>query len=206
MRSLGRLIRTSLRRVRVALKRVGYEAFRDRIQKPERVVHALEVAAGERIADVGAGWGYFTFRLARAVAATGKVYAIDLDPDMLGYLRERARRSGLGNVVVIEAASDDPRLPEPVDLIFNCITYHHIDDRVRYFRTAARYLRAGGRVAIVEGTGKGFLRNLFGHATPPEIIRRELDSAGYELVTEHRFLLPGQSFQVFVPRASGAER
>jgi ubiquinone/menaquinone biosynthesis C-methylase UbiE len=87
-------------------------------------------------------------------------------------------------------------LPEPVDLIFTCNTYHHIEDRPAYFARAARYLKNGGRVAVVEFAGKGWFQKLFGHYTTPELIRDEMTAAGYRLVGSHDFL-PRQSFQVF---------
>jgi methylmalonyl-CoA mutase N-terminal domain/subunit len=77
------------------------------------------------VADVGAGTGYFSVRLARAVAR-GKVFASDIEPDMVRYLRDRARAEGLANLVPVEGSAEDPRIPEPVDVIFVCNVYHHI--------------------------------------------------------------------------------
>jgi predicted methyltransferase len=174
-------------------KRFGYEGFgRDRWQQPERVVAALEIEPGARVADLGAGGGYFTGRLADAVGPTGVVYAIDVDPDMTAYLEEHARP----NVKVVLAPYDDPALPEPVDLIFTCNTYHHIGARADYFRNARRHLAPGGRVAIVELARHGWLQRLFAHFTPPETIRAEMEAAGYRQTEEHGFL-ERQSFLVF---------
>lgn len=135
-----------------AVKRFGYEGFgRDDWQQPERVVEALHVAPGSRVADLGAGGGYFTFRLAGAVGPEGVVYAVDVDPGMTEYIAERAKREGYANVTVIEAAADDPKLPPGgIDLVFTCNTYHHIPDRRAYFESLTRVLAPGGRVAIVE--------------------------------------------------------
>lgn len=175
------------------LKRLAYEVpGRDASQQPDRVVAALALSPGALVADLGAGGGYFTFRLANAVGPDGRVYAVDIDPDMLGYLRDRVRAEKRENVEVIEAASDDPRLPESgVDLIFLCNTYHHLSDRVAYFSALHDRLRHRGRIAIVEyRSGR--------HGTPMHVIREELREAGYRLADEHDFLAD-QTFQIFVP-------
>jgi predicted methyltransferase len=181
-------------------KKFGYEGWgRDRDQQPARVMAALAVAPGAHVADLGAGGGYFTFRFADAVGADGLVYAVDVDPDMLGYLREQVRERGLANVEVITAAAADPGLPaDGVDLLFTCNTYHHLTDRSAYFRRLKPSLRSGARVAIIDHDGSGFFGWLFGHATPPATIRGEMEAAGYRLEAQYDFL-SRQSFQVFVP-------
>ena len=135
---------------------------------------------------------HFTFRFADAVGPDGRVYAIDIDPDMLGYLRERVSSERRANVEVVEAAPDDSRLPaSSVDLVFLCNTYHHVSDRVAYFDTLRARLRPAGRVAIVEyKTGD--------HGTSPDVIRKELADAGYREVKEETFLAE-QSFLIFTP-------
>ena len=183
-----------------SFKRFMYEGFgRDTWQQPERVVRELSIRPGDRVADLGAGGGYFTFRLADAVGPTGKVYAVDVDEGMVGYLAAEVKERGAANVETILAAYEDPRLPsDGVDLIFTCDTYHHIQDRSAYFARAARYLRPGGRVAILDYSGtKGWFVSWFGHFTKPEVIRDEMEGAGYELAAEHDFI-DRQSFQIFV--------
>lgn len=181
-------------------KRFAYEGWgRDRAQQPARVLAALDLAPGAQVADLGAGGGYFTFRFADAVGPTGRVYAIDVDPDMLAYLREQAQARGLTNVEVIAAAPDDPRLPpDGVDLLFTCNTYHHLQDRTAYFARLRPALRPGGRVAIVDYDGRGWFGWLFGHATAAATIRDEMTAAGYRLVASYDFLAQ-QSFQIFAP-------
>ncbi len=178
-------------------KRFAYEGFgRDRSQQPERVIAALGIEPGDRVADLGAGGGYFTFRLADAVGSTGRVYAIDVDPDMVDYLRQRAA-DGYRNVEVIQAATDDPGLPaESIDLLFTCNTYHHLADRADYFARAKAALRPGGRVAIIDMNGTGWFSWLFGHSTAPDTIRSEMEAAGYRLEQQHDFLSQ-QGFFVF---------
>jgi ubiquinone/menaquinone biosynthesis C-methylase UbiE len=184
------------------VKRFLYEGFgRDGWQRPEEVIRALEIQPGQRVADLGAGGGYFTFRLADALGAGGIVYAVDVDEDMIDYLRARTREEGRGNVEVVAARFDDPLLPEPVDVIFTCNTYHHIEDRPAYFARAARYLRPGGRIAIVELNGSGWFASLFGHYTAPDEIRDEMSNAGYRRIAAYDFLAR-QSFQIFATGAS----
>lgn len=176
-----------------ALKRLAYAPpGRDAVQQPARVVEALSIAPGARVADLGAGGGYFTFRLADAVGAQGRVFAVDVDPEMLAYLRDRVRDEGRANIEVIAATPQDSNLPAGgVDLIFLCNTYHHLSDRVAYFAELRTRLRHGGRVAIVE-----YIHGE--HGTDPEVIRTELTRAGYSLTRAPSFLAD-QSFLIFTP-------
>jgi len=178
------------------LKRCAYEGWgRDEWQQPERVVGALGLEPGARVADLGSGGGYFTFRLARAVGPTGRVYAADVDEDLNAYVRERAEEEGLTNVETVLAEYADPKLPEAVDLVFTCDTYHHLEDRTPYFAGLKRYLRPKGRVAIIE-FAEAPSWYLPDHATSGETIRSEMEAAGYRLVQAHDFLAR-QHFLVF---------
>ena len=180
------------------IKRHLYErGDRDEWQHPERVIQSLAIQPGQYVADIGAGGGYFTFRLADALGPEGKLYAADVDSGMIDYLETRAAEEGYANVVAVLGEYDDPLLPGAVNLIFTCNTYHHIEDRVAYFTRAKRYLRPGGRVAIVEYKPMGWFQKIFGHYTPGDVIRAEMANAGYELQHEHTFLSK-QSFLVFV--------
>lgn len=174
---------------------------RDAWQQPERVVDALGLAPGQSVADLGAGGGYFTFRLADRVGERGRVYAVDVDAQMNERLAELAREAGAAQVEVVLADFDDPKLPEPVDWIFTSNTYHHLDDRVTYFRRAARYLAPGGRLAVIEFVRDGFFHRVLGHGTDGDTIRGELERAGYTLVASHDFL-DRQSFQIFAAPAT----
>jgi predicted methyltransferase len=171
-------------------------ADRDEWQQPERVVASLGLEPGQKVADLGAGGGYFSFRLADAVGPSGKVYAVDIDEAMNERLQRLAAERGASNVEVVLALSDDLRLPEPVDVIFTSNTYHHLEDRSAYFDSAARYLTPGGRVAIVEYKEEGFLQRVMGHSTGAESIRAEMKAAGYALDVEHDFLAK-QHFLIF---------
>ena len=179
-------------------RRFGYGGiFRDSWQQPERVVESLALTPGSRVADLGAGGGYFTWYLAAAVGESGRVYAVDVDADMTSYIEEESREKGFANVQAILAEFDDPLIPEDgVDLIFLCNTYHHIEGQEEYFRSAAKYLRPGGRVAVVEPNGEGWFQGFFPHFVEPEVVRSEMEAAGYERVEDFDFL-EHQSFQVF---------
>ena len=181
-----------------SLKRCAYEGInRDEWQKPDEVIRGLGIRPGDRIADLGSGGGYFTFRLARATGPTGKVYAVDVDKGMNDYVANRARQEGHSNIEVILAKPDDPLLPESgVDIIFTTNTYHHLENRPAYFANATKYLRQDGRIAIIDFSGKQWFEFFGGHYTPREVIKREMKEAGYVLQREFDFL-PKQYFLVF---------
>lgn len=181
-----------------ALKRFAYEGFdRDEWQQPERVIDSLEIAPGMRVADIGAGGGYFTFRLADAVGPSGRVYAVDVDDDMIGYLGERAVSEQRSNVTVVRGEFEDPLLPNgAIDLVFTSNTYHHIahEGRVAYFQTVRADLAPGARVAILDlRKGPLFARD---HFTPRAKIVEEMREAGFRELASFDFI-EEQSFTVF---------
>jgi ubiquinone/menaquinone biosynthesis C-methylase UbiE len=181
------------------IKRSLYEGFqRDGWQQAERVILALGIRSGEHIADLGAGGGYFTFRLADATGSDGNVYGVDVDEEMVEYLETKTQAEGYANIETIVAKYDDPMLPEHgVDLIFTCNTYHHIENRVAYFEHVKKYLSAKGRIAIIDFEGKTWFLRLLGHITPAAEIQSDMEAAGYRLVQEFDFL-PKQNFQIFM--------
>ena len=183
-------------------KRFSYEGFsRDNWQQPERVIAALGLEPGDRVADLGSGSGYFTLRLSKAVGPEGRVYAVDVDEEMNAYLRERVEQAGAANVEVVLGRFEDPLLPDGgIDLVLTVDTYHHIDERPAYFRNLQRDLAPGGRVAVIDYDGrKGWFVRLLGHTTPRDDLVREMSEAGYEVAEEHDFI-DRQSFVIFVPR------
>ncbi|MFQ5443449.1 MAG: class I SAM-dependent methyltransferase [Nitrospinales bacterium] len=181
------------------IKRSAYEGFeRDSWQYPDRVIQTLGIQSGDVIADLGAGSGYFTFRLAEAVGPQGKVYAVDVDQAMNEYLKEKILEKGVKNIEVILAEYQDPLLPDSgVDLIFTSNTYHHLEERSKYFSNARKYLRPKGRMAIIEFKKYGWFQKIFGHFTPGEVIRNEMKAAGFHVEKEYDFL-PMQHFMVFI--------
>ena len=170
---------------------------RDAWQKPHEVIQALALQPDARVADVGAGTGYFSARLANMLPKA-RIYAVDIEPDMVRYLEARAKREGLGNMLALEGKPDDPHLPAKVDMILLVDVYHHIEDRARYFRRLRLSLRPAGRIAIVDfrlDSPEGPPRAA---RIAPETVTAEMKAAGYAAAAEHDFL-PHQYFLVFRP-------
>ena len=124
--------------------------WRVRRLQVDRVTDVLGVIPGQKVADIGAGSGLFSRKLANAVGSDGVVYAVDLSQKLLDYIEESAEAAGINNIKTVLASEDDPSLPEPVDLIFICNTLHHIENQEEYLRNLKRYLRPSGRVAIID--------------------------------------------------------
>jgi arsenite methyltransferase len=169
---------------------------RDAWQKPKEVVEKLGLMPGAKVADIGAGGGYFTWYLADAVGAAGTVYAVEIDQTGLDIIKKEMAGRGVRNVVPIHAEPMDPKLPVPVDFVFSCDTYHHMKDRVVYFRSLGRYLKADGRVAILDFHPHGFFSGFLGHGTAKEEVRREMEAAGYRQVADFD-IIENQHFQIF---------
>lgn len=171
---------------------------RDAWQKPHEVVQALQLAPDAAVADIGAGTGYFAVRLAH-MTPKGRVYAVDIEPDMVKYLAERAQKSGLANLTPVLAAADDPKLPAKVDLVLMVDTYHHVGQREAYFRRLAAHLKPGGAVAIIDFTRESPVGPPPASRLAASEVKAEMQRAGYALAREHSFL-PNQYFLVFRPR------
>jgi len=149
---------------------------RDAWQEPDRVIAALALAPDSVVADVGAGTGYFAVRLARAVP-NGKVIATDVEPDMIRYLEERARREGLANLEAIVTPGDDPKLAD-VDRILVVDVWHHLGDRVAYAKKLAAALKPGGLIAIVDFKLDATIGPPKHHRLAPDAIAGDLRAAG----------------------------
>jgi ubiquinone/menaquinone biosynthesis C-methylase UbiE len=173
---------------------------RDAWQKPHEVVQALALKPDAVIADIGSGTGYFALRFANMVPK-GRVYGVDIEPDMVKYLAERARREKRDNIIAIAGAPDDPRLPEKADLILMVDVFHHIDERERYFRKLRGYLKPGGRITIIDFRLDSPEGPPQAARIAPERVVAELKRAGYTLTKEHRFL-PNQYFLIFQPEGN----
>jgi SAM-dependent methyltransferase len=170
---------------------------RDAWQKPHEVIRALALAPDAAVADIGSGTGYFAVRLAHAVAK-GRVYGVDIEPAMVKYLGERAKREGLSNVFPVAGRADDPRLPTKVDLVLMVDVYHHVANRERYFARLAGSLKPGARVAIIDFREDSSMGPPKRERIAPSRVKEELARAGYVPVEEHSFL-PDQYFLIFKP-------
>ena len=168
---------------------------RDAWQMPGKVIAALKLKAGQAVADIGSGTGYFSVRLAKSNPSL-KVYGADIEPSMVEYLRERAKKEGLSNITAVLAAADSPKLPAPVDVVLIVDTYHHIPNRVSYFRNLAASLKPGGRVAIIDFKPEASMGPPKEFRFAAEKIRAELTEAGFKQVGKHSFLLQ-QNFLIF---------
>jgi len=170
---------------------------RDGWQLPGRVIEALALSPTASVADIGAGTGYFSVCIAKAIPR-GTVYASDVEPSMVDYIRKRAVADGLTNVVPVLAGAETPKLPNAVDVALIVDTYHHLPNRAVYFRELKKSLTAGGRVAIVD------FRKDSPDGPPPEFrfeadqIVAEMAKAGYRLDRKYDFL-PRQHFLIFRP-------
>ena len=150
---------------------------------------ALLIADGSTVADLGAGGGWFTIRLATRVGPNGKVYAEDVQPEMIEAIRRRVERAGLKWVRPILGTQSDPRLPEPVDAVLIVDSFHEMRQPVVMLRNVARSLKPTGRLGIVEFTKKGH-----GPGPPmeervdPERVIRDAEAAGLKLLSMETFL------------------
>ncbi len=152
---------------------------RDAWQKPTQVVALMKIEAGSTVADLGTGTGYFLRYLSSAVGDKGKVLALDVEPDMIRYVKERAAREKLANVEARVTPLDDPGLGDAtVDRILIVDTWHHIPDRGPYVKKLARALKPKGMVFVVDFTKDAEHGPPKHHRLPPEQVVEELASAG----------------------------
>ena len=173
---------------------------RDAYQKPYEVLTALAIEPGEVIADIGAGSGYFTFRLAHRVGDKGRVYAVDISPDMIRHLNRRIRELKAMNVTAILADADDPLLADAsIDRFFFSDSWHHIENQSKYLSLIKKMLKPGGEIIMIDFHKKEL------PVGPPmqmkiarEDLIRQMESNGFRLTKEHTFL-PYQYFLVFAP-------
>ena len=151
---------------------------RDAYQKPDEVMTALAFRPGERVADIGAGSGYFARRISKAVGPAGVVWAIDIAPEVLEYLEGRARREGLANIRIQRVQPDDPQLPAGgVDTILMVDTLHYVKERAAYARRLKAGLAPGGRVVVIDFVPKPPEERPWGPPPEQKMSREEVDAA-----------------------------
>lgn len=171
---------------------------RDEWQKPDEVIELLALPERAVVADVGAATGYFSLRIARA-RPKGIVYAVDIEPEMVSFVGERAQKEGVPNVRALITSPGHADLPEPVDLLLLVDTAHHIENRAAYFASVRDVLKPGGRIAIID-----FKRDAPMGPPPSERLDvakldDDLTRAGFALVASHP--LPHQIFRVYALRS-----
>jgi ubiquinone/menaquinone biosynthesis C-methylase UbiE len=163
---------------------------REEWQEPDRIMDALLIADGARVADIGAGGGWFTIRLARRVGPNGRVYAEDVQRQMLDSIKQRVANQRLTNVETILGAVDDPRLPDNLDAVLIVDVYPQFSDPVPILRRIARSLSPDGRLGIVDFKldGAGGPGPPLDERLDPAVIRRDAEQAGLRLLREDTFL------------------
>jgi len=178
---------------------------RDEWQKPDAVIEAIGIKPGMTVADLGAGTGYFSVHLAKAVGGKGSVLAIDVEPKLVEYMKERAAKAQLAQLVPVLAPTDDPKLPaHGVDCVLVVDTWHHIDDRLHYLAKLAAGLKPGGRVAVVDFKKGDFpVGPPNAHKLTADAVAAEFAGAGWKLAMQWDEL-PYQYVLVFTPPAASA--
>jgi ubiquinone/menaquinone biosynthesis C-methylase UbiE len=156
----------------------------------ERLQEVLEVRAGMRLAEIGAGAGTFTVAMAREVGPDGHIWSTELDANRLRQIREAVAAAGLDNVTVLEAAVDSSNLPEACcDAIFMRDVYHHFTAAAPILASIVRALRPGGRLAIIDFPPRTR------HGITPEDLKAQVTAAGFEVVLEEDDW-PGRNYLV----------
>jgi ubiquinone/menaquinone biosynthesis C-methylase UbiE len=170
--------------------------YPDREQKLhiDQVMDALGIKPGKNVADIGAGSGWFTVRAARRVTATGRVYAVEINPEAIRYIKERAEKEKLTNVQTVMGKGDSPELPpDSVDAVLMLKTYHEIAKPVDLLRNLRPALKTGARVGIIDREGNGE-----NHGVQKKVVLREAEQAGYRLVEEHDDWVKADRMDYFV--------
>ena len=172
---------------------------REAWQKPDQVMDALHVADSTVVADLGAGGGWFTVRLARRVGPNGRVYATDVQRLMIEAIQRRVQREGYGNVIPILGDSDDPRLPRDgrTDAVLIVDAFPEMENPVLLLRNVVPTLKPQGRIGIIDHRpGEGGPGPRAEDRVPPNVVVADAAAAGLKLVEQHTFL-PYQYFLIF---------
>jgi SAM-dependent methyltransferase len=150
---------------------------RDERLQINRVMDMLAIEPGRSVADIGAGSGWFTVRAARRVTGSGTVYAVDINPEAIQYIEQRAKKEQLHNIKTILSKPDDPQLPaDSVDAVLLLKTYHEIAYPIALLSNLRSSLRAGAKIGIIDRNGNGE-----NHGVSKDVVIREAARAGYQL-------------------------
>jgi cyclopropane fatty-acyl-phospholipid synthase-like methyltransferase len=170
--------------------------YPDREQKLhiDQVMDALGIKPGKNVADIGAGSGWFTVRAARRVTATGRVYAVEINPEAIRYIKERAEKEKLTNVQTVMGKADSPELPQnSIDAVLMLKTYHEIAKPMDLLRSLRPALKTGARLGIIDRDGNGE-----NHGVQKKVVLQEAELAGYRLVEEHDDWVKADRMDYFV--------
>jgi len=163
-----------------------------------RVMDVLGIVSGKVVADVGAGSGWFTVRAARRVGGGGLVYAVDINPEAIRYVEERAKKEELRNVKTILGKADDPMLPAgSVDAVLLLKTYHEVAQPIALLENLRAALRPGAKVGVIDRNGNGE-----DHGVGREVVIREAKASGYKLVEQYDFV-KGDKMDYFLVFTTG---
>jgi ubiquinone/menaquinone biosynthesis C-methylase UbiE len=163
-----------------------------------RVMDVLGIVSGKVVADVGAGSGWFTVRAARRVGGGGLVYAVDINPEAIRYVEERAKKEELRNVKTILGKADDPMLPAgSVDVVLLLKTYHEVAQPIALLENLRAALRPGAKVGVIDRNGNGE-----DHGVGREVVIREAKASGYKLVEQYDFV-KGDKMDYFLVFTTG---
>jgi len=162
---------------------------RDERLQINRVMDILGIAPGKTVADIGAGSGWFTVRAAKRVRDTGTVYAVDINPDAIRYIESRIRKENLRNVKPILGRPDNPLLPGTVDAVLLLKTYHEVAQPSVLLRKLRASLSPGAKVGVIDRNGNGE-----NHGVARDIVIREANEAGYQLLEQDDFVKDGMDY------------
>jgi SAM-dependent methyltransferase len=156
---------------------------RDKRLQIDRVMNLLDIQPGKSVADVGAGSGWFTVRAAQRVTPGGVVYAEDINPDAISFIRKRAEREHLANITVVQGTPDNPRLPPAsVDAVLMLKVYHEVANPSALLRSLRPALRPAAKIGIIDRNGNGA-----NHGLDAPVVIREMGQAGFRLSGRYDF-------------------
>ena len=173
----------------LAQDRASQERRREQWQNVDVIFAEMGIRPGAIVADIGAGDGFFTSRLARSVGRNGRVFAVDTDDAVMARLRERLQEDGVDNVTIIKGALDDPRLPDAtLDAALIVNAYHEMDQHQLILAALRRALKPDGRLVIVEPVtfsrrGRPRADEAKNHEIDPEYVLQDARAAGFAVVS-----------------------
>jgi ubiquinone/menaquinone biosynthesis C-methylase UbiE len=163
---------------------------RDQRLQINRVMDILGITKGKDVADIGAGSGWFSVRAARRVGPSGMVYAVDINPEAIRYIDQKARRESLPNVKAILGQSDDPLLPRnAIDAVLLLKTYHEVSNPIALLEHLRPALKRGARIGVIDRNGNGT-----DHGVSRKIVVEEAEKAGYHLLSTYDFVKDGMDY------------